>query len=110
MSCHWRINYSGLYLTVGGGALPRWYSSKESACQFRRHKRCSVDPWVRKILWNRKWQSALVFMPGKFHGQRSLAGYSPLGHKELDIIEYAHIHTYLKKLKKKILERKYKVQ
>ena len=49
-------------------------------------------------------------MPGKFHGQRSLAGYSPLGHKELDIIEYAHIHTYLKKLKKKILERKYKVQ
>ena len=28
-----------------------------------------------------------VFLPGEFHGQRSLAGYSPWGHKELDIIE-----------------------
>ena len=27
------------------------------------------------------------FLPGEFHGQRSLAGYSPWGHKELDMIE-----------------------
>ena len=33
------------------------------------------DPWVRKIPWRRKWQSSLVFLPGEFHGQRSLAGY-----------------------------------
>ena len=32
------------------------------------------DPWVRKIPWRRKWQPTLVFLPGKFHGQRSLAG------------------------------------
>jgi len=28
-----------------------------------------------------------VFMPGDFHGQRSLAGYSPWGRKELDTTE-----------------------
>ena len=28
-----------------------------------------------------------VFLPGEFHGQRSLAGYSPWGHKELDMTE-----------------------
>ena len=42
-------------------------------------KRLGVDPWVRKILWRRKWQPTPVFLPGKFHGQRSLVGYSPRG-------------------------------
>ena len=32
----------------------------------------------------RKWQPTPVFLPGKFHGQRSLVGYSPWGHKESD--------------------------
>ena len=43
------------------------------------------DPWIRKIPWRRKWQPTPVFLPGKTHGQRSLAGYSPWGHKELDM-------------------------
>ena len=34
-----------------------------------------------------KWQPTPVFLPGKFHGQRSLAGYSPRGHKELNVTE-----------------------
>ena len=42
------------------------------------------DPWVGKILWHRKWQPTPVFLSGKFHGQRSLVGYSPWGSKELD--------------------------
>ena len=33
-------------------------------------------------LWRRKWQPTPVFSPGKFHGQRSLVGYSPWGQKE----------------------------
>ena len=37
------------------------------------------NPWVGKILWGRKWQPTTVFLPGKFYGQRSLAGYSPWG-------------------------------
>ena len=42
--------------------------------------------------WNKKWQLSPVFLPGKFHGQRSLAGYSPWGHKELDMTEHTHIN------------------
>ena len=61
--------------------LPWWLSGKESICQCRRHKRCGFDHWVRKIPWSRKWQPTSVFLPGKFHGQRSLVGYSSRGHK-----------------------------
>ena len=45
------------------------------------------DPWVRKIPSRSKWQLTIVFLPGKFHGQRSLVGYSPWSHKELDTTE-----------------------
>ena len=34
------------------------------------------DPWVGKIPWRREWQPTSVFLPGKAHGQRSLAGFS----------------------------------
>ena len=44
----------------------------EFACQCRRCRRCGFDPWVRKILWGRKWQPTPVFLPGKSHGQKSL--------------------------------------
>ena len=37
--------------------------------------------------WGREWQPTPVFLPGEFHGQRSLAGYSPWGRKELNITE-----------------------
>ena len=42
----------------------------------------SCDP-VRKLPWRRKWQPTPVFLPGKSHGWRSLAGYSPWGHKRV---------------------------
>ena len=35
------------------------------------------DPWVRGIPWRRKWQPTPVILPGEFHEQKSLAGYSP---------------------------------
>ena len=50
-------------------------------------KRCRFDPWIRKICWRRAWQPTPVFLPGESHGQRSLAGYSLWGHKELDTTE-----------------------
>ena len=65
----------------------RWYSGEESAGQRRRHKKHVFDAWVRKIPWNRKWQPTSVFLPGKSHGHKSLAGYSPWGHKESDTTE-----------------------
>ena len=49
--------------------------------------RPKFNPWVRKITWRRKWQPTPVFLPGKLHGRKSLVGYSPWGHKELDITE-----------------------
>ena len=45
------------------------------------------NPWVGKIPKRREWQPILVFLPGKSHGQRSLVGCSPQGHKELDMTE-----------------------
>ena len=54
--------------------LPRWFSSKESTYQCKRHK---FDPWAGKIPWRRKWQPTPVFLPGQFQGQRNLGSYSP---------------------------------
>jgi hypothetical protein len=61
-----------------------WLSGKESVCKCRRHR---FDFWVEKILWNREQQRTPVFLPGKFHRQRSPEGYSPWGHKQLDMTE-----------------------
>ena len=57
-------------------------------------RRCRFDSWVGKIPWRRKWLSPPVFLPGEFHGQRSLEGYSPWGCKELDMTEHTHTHTH----------------
>ena len=58
------------------------------------------DPWVRKIPWRRKWQPTPVFLPGKFHGWRSLVGYSPWGRKELDTTERLHFLSFFTLLTK----------
>ena len=42
---------------------------------------------VRKIPWRREWLPIPIFLPGEFHGQRSMAGYSPLSRKESDRTE-----------------------
>ena len=50
-------------------------------------RRCGFSSGVRKIPWRREWLPILAFLPGESHGQRSLAGYSPWGHKESDTTE-----------------------
>ena len=40
----------------------------------------------------KKWQPTPVILPGKFHGLRSLVGYSPWGCKEPDTTEQLHFH------------------
>ena len=74
-------------LGIPGGLLgfPGGTSGKEPASQCRRHKRCGLNPWIRKIPWRWEWQPTPVFLPGEFHGQRSLVGYSSWGRKELDM-------------------------
>ena len=58
--------------------------SRESACS---EGRTGFNPRVCKIPWKSEWLPMPVFLPGEFHGQRSLAGYSPWGCKELDTTE-----------------------
>ena len=72
-----------------------WCSDKEPTCQCRRRKRCRFISWVGKILWSRKWQPTPVFLPGKFHGQGSLVGYSPWDRKESDMTETEHTHRWV---------------
>ena len=52
--------------------------------------RDEIFPWVGKIPWRKKWQPSPVFLPGKSHGQRSLAGHSPWGQRESQTRLSAH--------------------
>ena len=52
----------------------------------------AIDNIYDTTPWRRKWQPTLVLLPGKFCGWKSLVGYSPWGHKELDTIEWLHFH------------------
>ena len=72
------------YFTLGLPWLLRW----QSVCLWC--GRPGFDPWVGKIPWRRKWQPTPVFLPGKSHGWRSLAGYSSWGHKESDTTKWFH--------------------
>ena len=67
-------------------------SERESVCQCRRHKRRGFNLGFKKIPLSTKWQLTTVFLPRKFHGQRSLAGYSPWDRRELDMTEWPSTH------------------
>ena len=70
------IDWFALPLNIFG--LPWWLRQKSICLQCRRPR---FNPWVEKIPWRRKWQPTPVLLPGKFHGLRSLVGYSPWGGK-----------------------------
>ena len=71
--------------------FPCGSDSKESACNSRQP---GFDPWVGKISWRREWQPTPVFLPGEFHGQNSLASYSPWGRKKSDMVERLSLHFF----------------
>ena len=75
-----------------GYGLPRWRSGKESTCQYRRCKRCRFNSWVGKIPWNRKWQPAPVFLPGKFPWTGEPGRLQSMGLKELDTTDHVCTH------------------
>ena len=62
------------------GGLPWWLRQSRVHLQCRRP---CFNPRVRNIPWRREW----LFFPGEFHGEKSLAGYSPWGGKESDTTE-----------------------
>ena len=57
------------------------------------------NSWARKIPWRRKWQPTQIFVPGEFHGQRSLTGYSSRAHKQSNmtgwLTQHIFIYTYI---------------
>ena len=71
--------------------LPAWdlagrvWRSTGQCGWFRSDPITPFNPRVRKIPWRREWLYSPVYLPEEFHGQRSLAGYGPWGHKELDM-------------------------
>ena len=76
---------SGLLVTLG---FPAGSDGEEPACN-------AGDMgwiWVGKTPWRREWHPTPVFLPREFHGQRSLAGYSPQGCKESDTAEWECFH------------------
>ena len=79
-----------LSLSLATSGFPWRLSSKESACQCRRHR---FSPWVGKIPWSGKWQPTPILWPRKFLGQRSLASCSPLGLEVSDTAEHTHTDT-----------------
>ena len=68
-------------------AFPGGARGTEHTYQCRRCKRDEFDPWAGMIYWRKAWQPTPIFLPGESHGQRSLAGYSPWGCKELNTTE-----------------------
>ena len=70
--------------TLHSLGFPGGSDGKESACNAGD---LDSDPWVGRIPWRREWLPTPGFLPREFHGQRSLAGYSPWGHKESDVTE-----------------------
>ena len=83
------------FLQFSIGILSPKNHQQEPTCQRRRGKRCRFNCWVGKIPWRRKWQFSPIFLPGKFHGERSLVGYCLWEHRELDMTEC--VGTYMQR-------------
>ena len=64
---------SGEILRLSGGSMIKILLSLQEM---------RLNSWAGKIPWRTKWRSTPVLLPGESHGQRSLAGHSPWGHRE----------------------------
>ena len=85
---------SGLGECTRCSRCPAGSIGNRMSLQCRRHGRLEFHPWVRKIPWKRAWQPTPVFSPGESLGQRSLAGYSPWGHRVgTNWSDWARTHT-----------------
>ena len=74
----WWTGKPGMLQSMGSQRVRHDWVTNWTEC-----RRCGFDPWDRKIPWRRKCQLTPVFLPGRCHGQRSLAGYSSWGHKRV---------------------------
>ena len=77
--------------------FPGGSHGKESACNAGDS---GSIPRLAKISWRRKWPLTPVFLPGEFHEQRSLVGYTPWGCKELVMTEWLTLSVSFRHSKK----------
>ena len=68
--------------------LPQWFNGKESTCQSRR---CGFDPQVKKTPLKKEIATTPIFLPGKYHGQRSLVDHSPLSFKIAGHVQFSSV-------------------
>ena len=84
-----RVDWLDLLVVQGTlKSLLQHHSSKASILQ------CSAF-FIAQLshpYWRRQWHPTPILLPGKSHGRRSLAGYSPRGRKETDTTERLHFH------------------
>ena len=87
--CHSSVSWTPFQVSFSG-SLPS--PSQTVGNVEALYKKAPCCPWNCQgplwPSWKRKWQPTPVFLPGKFHRQRNLAGYSPWGHKESATTEH----------------------
>ena len=72
--------------------LSQWLNGDEPACAAGDAGGAGSVPGLGKSPWREKWQPAPVFLPGEFHGQWSLVGFSPWNGKESDMTQHTWAH------------------
>ena len=77
-------NKAHFVIIPGASQVALAVKNKKTTCRCMRQE-MRVNPGIRKIPWRRAWQPTPLFLPGNFHEQRSLVGYSPWVHKESDM-------------------------
>ena len=85
-------NQTGIYKW----GFPCGISGKESACQWRKCKRCGFSPWVQKIPWTRKWQPAPLFLLWKIPWTEDPGGLWSTGSQGVRHTEQLNTHTWFK--------------
>ena len=89
------IYVCNIYITYGASQVTQWYLSANA----ERIRDTSSIPRSGRFPWSKKWQLIPLLLTGKFHGWRSLAGYSPWGHSQTQLkteyIYYTHTHTHM---------------
>ena len=82
---NWNNTRILLYLKPSSGLLSQKITQGSLVAQMVKNLPAMQETWVRSLGWEdprrRKWQPIQVFLPGRFHEKRSLAGYRPWGHK-----------------------------
>ena len=73
--------------------FPTGSAGKEPSCQHRWCKKRKFNPWVGKIPWRKKWQPTPIFLPWRFHEERSLADYSPWGCKKSNLTDCSQTYV-----------------